>query len=385
MTIVAAREIEVWQTRLGILGFIALIALFVGGWFQSRHFFASYLYAYFFWLGLAIGCAIITMIHHLTGGKWGHPIRRFLEAGVATLPLMALLFVPILFGLRDLYPWARPEIPAELIKKGAYLNRAFFIARAVFYFVLWSLLAWKVRALSLAQDDTVDTTPTRRLLTISGPGLTLAPITATFAYIDWIMSLEPRWHSTVFALIILASQILTSYCFAIVLLNTFSDEPSLFAMLTKGHYHQLGNLLLTFVLFWAYLAFSQLLIIYSANKPGEIDWYLHRITPGWKSVISLVALFQFLLPFLILLFRGAKQSGMMMGIVSGVLICINLVYTYWLVLPSFRDLRLSWLDFAAPIGIGGIWLAVFLSLLKRAPLVPLNDPRMREELAHARS
>jgi hypothetical protein len=377
------RHVNSWPARLCIVGAVGLFALCAGGWFQARQFFVSYLYAYFFWLGLGVGCALIAMIHHLTGGEWGHPVRRFLEAGAATLPLMAILFVPICFGLRELYPWARSNAGPDVLKKAAYLNSEFFIARAIVYFSIWSFLGWKLRALSRAQDDSPDTEPSHELQRLSGLGLVIVPITATFAYIDWIMSLEPAWHSTVFALTLLAGQILMSYCFVIVLLRLFGQDASLVELVTRQRFHQLGNLTLTFVLFWTYLAFSQLLIIYSGNKPEEIGWYLHRIHGAWKAVIIVIALFHFLLPFLILLFRRSKRSGASLAMISRVLFATHLLYTYWIVKPSFAGLRPSWLDLVAPIGIGAIWLATFFTLLKRAPLVPRNDPRMLEELAYA--
>jgi hypothetical protein len=201
---------------------------------------------------------------------------------------------------------------------------------------------------------------------------------------DWIMSLEPRWHSTVFPLALLSGNILAGYCLILLLLRAFADHPPFSGIVTNGHYHQLGNLVLTFVLFWSYLAFSQLLIIYSANKPEEISWYLHRITNGWNWVIIGVAVFHFFLPFLVLLFRGFKQSGAALASLAAWLLVVHLIYTYWIIKPSFGPFAPNWMDLAAPIGIGGIWIGAFLWLLKRAPLVPLNDPRIREEIAHAK-
>ena len=385
MTATMERRIDRWQIRLGVLGIAALISVFIGGWFHSQRFFISYLFAYLFWFGFAIGCAIITMIHHLTGGQWGHSVRRILEAGLATFPLLALLFVPIVFGLKALYPWATKSFHPEIQNKLAYLNSGFFIGRAVFYFVVWSFFALKIRGLSLDQDETRDPAPTRRILKHSGLGVVIFPLLATFAYVDWIMSIEPRWHSTIFALVILAGQMLVGNAFAVMALSLLQKDGCLEKLATKARCHQLGNLLLTFVLFWTYLAFSQLLIIYSANNPEEIDWYLHRIHGPWKLVIGAVALFQFFLPFLLLLFRASKRSGTVLGALAAWLLVIQLIYTYWLIVPTFAPSapQVSWMDFVTPVGIGAIWLGSFLWLLKRAPLVPLNDPRMREEMAHA--
>src|SRR3954470_5587671 len=205
------KGINRWQTRLWWIVGVGLIALFIGWKTNRKQFFVSYLYAYFFWFGLAVGCGLITMIHHLTGGSWGHPIRRFAETASATVPVLGLLFVPILFGLSDLYPWARKSVDGEALKNIGYLNSLFFVIRAVFYFCVWSLFALKLRACSLRQDETIEAASDRRAARLSGPGLVVVPLSATFAYIDWIMSLEPRWHSTVFPLILLAGQTLMAY------------------------------------------------------------------------------------------------------------------------------------------------------------------------------
>jgi hypothetical protein len=377
------------QTALLIVGGIALVGSFAGALSSAKQFFTSYLFSYLFWLGLALGCFTITMIHHLTGGRWGHPIRRFLEAGFSTLPLMALLFVPILFGLSELYPWARPDAVAAaevLQKKQGYLNAPFFIGRFVFYFALWITMAWLLRKWSLEQDNTVDAVPSRRLLKLSGPGIVIFPLTATFAYVDWIMSMEAEWYSTIFAVIVLAGQVLVAYAFAVILLKIFERQEGLSGVVSKLHFHQLGNFLLTFVMFWTYVSFGQLLIIYSANTPREISWYLHRINGSWVYLVGVIALLHFFLPFFLLLFRAAKRHAAFLTGIASVIFGIHLVYAYWLVTPSMfgAGIHLNWLDFVTPVGIGGVWLGTFIWLLRRAPLVPRNDPRMREELAHAK-
>lgn len=384
MIATTAKLIDLWRIRLSVLGLAAFIAALIGGCFHAQRFFVSYLAAYFFWFGLAVGCALIMMVHQLTGGRWGHPVRRILEAGLATLPLMALLFVPVLLGLSRIYPWVGNLTDPEIHKKSAYLNRAFFMGRAVLYFVIWSLFAWKLRTLSIEQDKTTDPTPTRRMVKHSAAGLVIFPLLATFAYIDWVMSIEPRWHSTIFPLVILAGQMLVGYAFVIVAARIFDNEPALQNVATKARFHQLGNLLLTFVLFWTYLAFAQLLVIYSANEPKEIAWYLHRLGGGWKGVGAFVVLFNFFVPFALLLFRAAKRSETALPLLAASLLAVQLLYTYWLIVPSFPELAgASWMDLVTPVAVGAIWLGAFLWLLNRAPLVPLNDPRTREEMLYA--
>jgi hypothetical protein len=375
-----------WQTRFLTIGVAAGILSIIGAFLNPKQFFVSYLFSYLFWIGLGAGCILVAMIHYLTGGQWGHPIRRFLEAGFSTLPLFAILIIPLLFGLSDLYPWARTGKASEHIIK-PYLGTPFFIARAVLILGIWIFFALRLRKWSLVQDVTQDAGPTKRLSTLSGPGLVIVPLTATFAYIDWIMSTEARWYSTIFAIVILAGQVLVAYAFSVILLKGFEHLPPLANIVTRTHYHQLGNLLLTFVMFWTYVGFSQLLIIYSGNKPDEIKWYLHRITGGWRYILALIALFHFFLPFMLLLSRSFKRRSTLLAALACIIVAVHLLYAYWLVGPSiFPDgIHLSWLNFIVPVGLGGVWLGAFFWFLRRAPLLPLNDPRIKEEIACAQT
>ena len=369
-------------------GVAGLVACAIGAASNARQFFASYLFGYLFWLGLAVGCFTVAMIHYLTGGRWGYPIRRFLEAGFSTLPLMLILFIPIFFGLRELYPWARAGAAARdaiFAKRLPYMDPLWFIVRALFCLLLWSVMAWLLRRWSLTQDGTADVRPSRRLRKLSGIGVLVFPLTATFVYVDWIMSLEKEWYSTMFAVIILAGQILSAFAFATIGLRLFEAERPIADAVTTTVYHQLGNLLLTFVLFWTYVSFGQLLVVYSANLPNEIKWYLHRIAGGWKFVVAVIAALHFFVPFFLLLFRVMKRNRSYLVTIAATLFVVHVVAVYWLVAPSFhpQGVEVSWLDFAAPIGGGGVWLALFGWVLGGVPLVPRNDPRMQEEVDFA--
>jgi hypothetical protein len=371
-----------------VIGVIGLVLCVVGAFTNTPQFFVSYLFGCLFWLGLALGCLGVAMIHHLTGGRWGDVIRRFLEAGFMTLPVMALLFIPVFFGLKHLYPWAQPATVAQdsiLQHRQAYLNPAMFIVRAVVAFLIWVIMAWFLRKWSLRQDSTKNVEPTRRLRSLSGPGIVIYPLTATFVYVDWIMSLEVHWYSTMFVVIICIGQILTAYAFAIILLTWFSKYKPLSEVVTPTHFHHLGNLLLTFVMFWTYVSFGQLLIIWSGNLPDEIVWYLHRIANGWKGIVWFLFLFHFFLPFFILLFRASKRNPRKLVILASIIFVAHLVSVFWMVTPSLfpNGIHVSWLDFAAPIGIGGIWIATFISQLKGPSLIPLNDPRKEYQVALA--
>lgn len=376
--------------RLALLaGIVFLAGCIAGAFFDARQFFISYLFAYLFWLGLSLGCLCVAMIHHLTGGRWGDVTRRFLEAGYMTLPWMAVLFLPILAGLRHLYSWARPgEVPhIEVLRhREHYLNTPAFIIRAMFYFAVWVLIAALLRKWSKQQDLTADLEPTRKARALSGPGVVIYPVLMTFASVDWLMSLEPDWYSTMFPVIICGGHVLTAFAFAIILLAWFQDSPPFVTLVGPGQFHQLGNLLLTFVMFWTYVSFGQLLIIWSGNLPHEIVYYLHRIAGGWQFVAEFLGLFNFFLPFFLLLFRAAKKNPRPLRALAWLVLVCQLVNWWWLVEPSFypRGIHIHWMDFAAPIGLGGLWIAACAASLKRAGLLTKNDPRISYSFAHAK-
>jgi hypothetical protein len=365
-----------------VVGLTALGASAFGAFANPKQFFFSYLFAMLFWLGLSLGCFVITMIHQLTGGRWGYPTRRFLEAGFMVLPLMAVLFIPIFLGLHHLYPWARAaDLGAEkaLQERHVYENNWAYILRQIFFLFVWIWLAARLRKLSLDQDLTNDAAPTRKARVLSGPGIVIYGLLITFASVDWIVSLEKDWYSTMFGVIVAGGQILTAFAFAIIMLTLFQNQEPFVTNVGKVHYHHLGNLLLTFVLFWTYVSFGQLLIIYSGDIPHELEWYLHRIAGSWKTVVAVIALFHFFLPFFLLLFRAVKRRVAALTILAALLFVMHIVDTYWLVMPTLHQhgVALSWLDFAAPIGVGGLWVSFFLRRLKSAPLLLLKDPGMQ--------
>lgn len=367
------------------IGGVALVVCALGAALETHQFFVSYLCAYTFWLGLSLGCLGVAMMHHLTGGRWGFATRRFFEAGFMTLPLMALLFIPLLFGLRELYPWARPaEVAASEIlqQKQAYLNVPGFVGRAVLFFAVWIALALLLRKWSLAQDTTAETRPTVRLRALSGPGIVIYPLTGTFAFVDWIMSIEPKWYSSIFPVIVLIGQVLSAFAFVILLLAWCREREPFGAVVTSTHFHHLGNLLLAFVIFWTYVSFGQLLIIYSGNLPHEIEWYLRRIEGSWRWLIVFLVVFHFVVPFFLLLFRGTKRSASRLAAIAALVLGVHVVAVFWVIAPAFHHhgIRVHWLDFAAVLGVGGIWMALFVINLKSKALLPRNDPRIEYSL-----
>jgi hypothetical protein len=373
------------QKRSLVVGLIAAVLCAGGALMFPPVFFRAYLSAYIFWVGIPVGCLALLMLHHLVGGRWGFMIQRVLEAATQTLPLMGLFFIPLFFGLADLYPWARHEIVAAdplLQQKAAYLNIPFFIARTVGYFVVWIVLGRLLITWSLQQDRTADDTLTLRLQRLSGPGLVLYGLTVTFAAIDWMMSLEPKWYSTLFGMIFMVSYGLAALALAILITRFFEGEKLFAQVISPDRWHDLGNLLLALVMFWAYLNFCQFLLIWSENLAEEIPWYLHRIGGGWEWVAFALILFQFTLPFVLLLSRDTKRNSRTLSMVAAAILLMHWLDILWMVAPSFYPARfhLHWLDIVAPVGVGGLWLAAFIGYLKARSLLPLHDPRFAELL-----
>jgi hypothetical protein len=371
-----------------IVGIIGLVLCVIAAFASTDRFFAAYLFGYLFWLGLALGCFVVAMIHYLTAGRWGDETRRFLEAGYMTLPMMAILFVPIFFGVRRLYPWARPaEVAADKVlqAKAQYENFAMFTARVIIVFAVWIVMALCLRRWSVAQDQTKDVTPLRRMRTLSGPGVVIYGLTTTIAFVDWVMSLEADWYSSMFPVIIWIGQILAACAFATLLLAWFKDYEPIRGLKLTTPFHQLGNLLLAFVVFWTYVAFGQMLIIWAGNLPHEITWYLHHIAGHWKWVVGFLAFFHFFLPFFLLLFRATKRRAGALVYLAGMIFIAHIVDVFWLITGSIytNGLQVNWIDFAALFGVGGVWMAMFIAVLKRASLLPLNDPRIHYTVAHA--
>lgn len=365
-----------------VIGVLALGASAFGAFTNPPQFFFSYLFAIMFWLGLSLGCFAVTMILYLTGGRWGYPTRRFLEAGFMVMPLMLVLFIPIYFGFHHLYPWARPEevsASKALQERHVYENWWAYIARQIFFLLVWTWMAAQLRKWSLEQDRTNDAAPTRKARLLSGPGIVIYGLLVTFASVDWIVSLEKDWYTTMFGVIIFGGQVLVAFAFSVIMLTLFRKQPPFATTVEKVHYHHLGNLLLTFVLFWTYVSFGQLLIIYSGDIPHEIKWYLHRIAGNWKAVVAAIAAFHFFFPFFLLLFRSMKRHIAAITILAAILFLAHVVDTYWLVMPSLHQhgIEVNWQDFTAPIGVGGLWMACFFWWLKSAPLLPQNDPGMQ--------
>jgi hypothetical protein len=368
-----------------LIGVLALTLCAAGGLQSPADFFRAYLIGWLFCLGIALGALAILMLHYLSGGAWGLVVRRILESATRTLPLLALLFIPLAVGVREVYVWAAPGAIGDplLLHKSGYLNVPFFLVRAAVYFCAWLGCAHLFNKWSRERDARPDPNP-RRFRLFAGPGLALYGLTMTFSSIDWAMSLEPHWYSTIYPAGFGIGQVLSAFAFSIVIAVTLRDREPFARLVTPGNLNDLGNLMLAFVMLWAYMAFSQYLLIWSGNIREEVPWYIARQTGAWGAVAVALITFHFALPFVLLLSRRVKRDPRGIAVVAITILVMRLVADLWLLVPGFHrpGFALRWLDVVAPIGFVGVWLAAFLSQLRDRPLLPLNDPAVEEALAH---
>jgi hypothetical protein len=381
-------DLERWQwVSLGVGG-IFLAACCLGAVADRTQFFRSYLAAYLFYLGIGLGCMGILMVYYLTGGAWGFLIRRVLEAGMRTLPLLAVLFTPIAFGLGDLYLWAQPDQIAankQIQQKLAYLNPPFFWVRAAAYFVLWAGTAFLLSRWSRQEDQSGDPAAARKLANLSGPGLVMYGITITFASVDWVMSLQPGFRSTIFGPVVASGQMLSGLAVAVIVMAWLVARPPLADLVSLEALNDLGTLVFTFLIVWAYLVYFQLMLVWIANLPYDVSWFTPRMQGGWQWVAWALFVFHFSIPFFLLLMRQVKRNPAALAGACGLLLFMQLVFTDFQVLPSFGVTSLAdhWMDFVAPVGLGGMWLAYFLWQLRRSTVLPRHDVNA-EAAAHFR-
>jgi len=367
-------------------GAVGVLAMLAGVFLGPAQFFRSYLMAWIYWASIGLGCLGLLMVYHLTGGGWGVAIRRLLEAGAGTLPFLAVLFLPLLLGLHDLYEWTHADVVAKdhiLQAKAGYLNVPFFIVRAAIYFAVWLTLAFFLLKWSREQDRGPSPVLEDRLRKLSGGGVIACGLAMTFAAFDWMMSLEPHWFSTIYGLIFITSSALGSMSFVVLSAYRLSAREAFRAVFARSILNDLGNLMLAFVMVFAYLSFSQLLIIWSANLPEEIPWYLHRISGGWSVVAIALTVFYFVVPFLLLLGRRNKQLHRRLATLAAAILVARLLDVFFLIGPAFYRERLTvhWMDVAAVVGVGGIFVWLFVWRLGMRPVLPAGDPELAPALA----
>src|SRR5215470_4862372 len=378
-------ELATYQQRFLLAGAVGGVLSIIGYFLNPGQFFHSYLMAYMFVLGLTLGSLALGMVHQLSGGAWGVVIRRQMGAASRVLPILTVLFLPIIVGMPYLYVWTHADIvnaDPVLRNKHLYLNTPFFLIRAAIYFAAWNTVTYLLNKWGLEQDQTGDPRIARRMQMLSGGGLVVYGLCITFASFDWLMSLEPHWFSTIYGVLIMGGQGLSALAFLITSLVWLSRRPPLDRIIARAHFHDLGNLMLAFVMLWAYFGFSQYLIIWAGNLPEEIAWYLHRLQTGWRVIAVALVIFHFTVPFLLLLARKMKRVPERIVRIALLILAARLVDLFWLIAPEFHThgISVSWMDVTLPVTLIAIWVGCFLWQLRGRPLLPVYDPQFEEAL-----
>jgi hypothetical protein len=388
----APASVDRLQTGGLAVGGVALLLAIYGLTKSPADFYHSYIFSYMLVLGLTVGSLGLLMLQHLTGGIWGMVIRRPLEAASRNLILVLILFVPIVMGMKYLYSgndsetgWLNAPKEGEHALTSwqqGYLTSGGFLARAVIYFAIWIVLMVVFNNWSKQQDQSNGEGLKQRMKALAAPGVILYILAMTFAAIDWVMSLSPRWASTIYGCLFLAGQALAAMGLMIAVISLLSGSEPFNGIIKKRHLHDLAKLLFAFNMLWAYFAFSQLLIIWSGNQPEEITFYRSRLNGQWGVVAVIVLLFSFAIPFLLLLSRDVKRTASVVSKIAIWMIFMRLVDLYWMTRPEFTARAVpTWLDIVVPVALIGLWLGFFAMNLKQRPLLPVGDPNLSEVLA----
>lgn len=375
---------------IGLLGTAAAGAGYVVA--GPAQFFQSWLMAFLYVFAFPAGALGLLMIHHLATGRWGLVLQRPYEAAARTFPLLALFFIPLLFGLDHLYAWVNPAAQHDHVlehvmhHKGMYLNVQDFHVRAVIYFAVWIGLATLLVKWSRKQDENRADAETygRKMRMLSGIGLVAFGLAVTFAGFDWAMSVEPKWYSSIYGAMLMVAQGLATLCLFAIIAYMLSADKRYGAVIGTQQYHDIGNLIFAFNILWTYMGVSQFVIIWSGNLPEEVEYYIHRSHAPWPEIAIGLAVFHFGIPFALMLMKSTKKNPRILARIAVWLLVMRLVDYFWMLMPAFRhkEFHLHWLDLAAPVGLFGLWLYVFLGFLKSRPFLPLNDPRFADVLAH---
>ena len=380
---VAGTGIAVWQMPALVIGIIGIVASAIGWFIDKPQFYRAYLPAYIFWFQIVAGALAVLMLQYVSGGEWGVLLRRPLGAAARTVIWMALFFVPIAAGVPYIYPWADANLVAHdavLQAKAGYLNWQWFVIRAAIYFALWALWAWRIRYLSLRfyEDRSPYTELSRQRWAASG--LPMIVLTLTFAGIDWLMSTEPKWTSSMYGITFIVGSGLAAYAFVTFFLTRLAGTPAMTNILKPSHFRDLGNLMLAFVMLYAYTSFSEYLLSWYANLHEEIPHFIVRQSGVWIVFAFAVILFHFFLPFFMLLMRAIKDNPATIAVVAVIVLVMRFVAIYWTVQPSFSGATFyfSWMTAAALAGIGGIWLFLFIGQLKGQTIIPIHETWVEE-------
>jgi len=395
----APDEINGLRTLSLGIGGIALIIWAVGAYFNTEQALRSWLLGFIFWGGIGLGCLGILMLQYLTGGAWGVVIRRILEAGSRTLPIIILMFIPLAIGVytHKFYEWTvLPPTEHIMEHRGIYMTTWFWIVRSLIYFAFFGVMVLLLNKWSLDQERTTTVEESRLVLErasrFSGPTLVIYALVVTFATVDWMLMLDAHWFSTIWGLLFIAGWALSCYCFCVMVLAFLSDKAPMDTVIGKRHFHDLGKLMLALVMVWAYFNFSQFLIIWAGNLPEETGWWLTRMKGGWGWIGAALIFFHFAFPFLVLLQQDFKRHARRIAMLALFILFMRLVDMFYLIGPSNRisggyeagAFVLSWLDIVGPIAVGGIWLWWFFGELMKRPLVPARDPYFEGAVRHGR-
>ena len=373
-----------------LAGGVLFAIITVVAWVMNPHeFYRAYLPSYLFWFEIVAGALGVLMIQYVTGGEWGVLIRRPLGAAARTMPIMLVLFIPIVIGMPHIFEWANPETVAHnpiLQAKQQYLNRGFWIGRSAFYFLCWIVWGWRLRALSLRfYEDRAPETELRRR-TWAAFGLPMIVLTLTFASIDWVMSLEPLWYSSMFGISFTIGCGLSAFVYVLFLLTQLSRTKAMAEILKPTHFRDLGNLTLAFVMLWAYTAFSQFLLIWYGNLKEETPYYIKRSHGAWGVMAAMLIIFHFFLPFFMLLMRSIKDRPSTIAVVTIILLVMRYIEIYWLVGPAFHGehFHYSWISAVAFVAIGGIWFWFLVQQLKGQTIIPIHETWVDEAIREGR-
>jgi len=366
----------------GLLGIVGLLAAAVGFLVNRDQFFYSYFLAFVFWLTVALGCLFFVLVNHLARAGWSVAVRRIAEVGAGAVPVFAILFLPVLFGLPRLFPWLQPgaaEHDALIHHKAGYLNPVFFLIRAAVYFGVWSLLGRYFLKGSVSQDESGDPRTTVRLQSRAAPSMILFAITLSFMAIDWMMSMDPHWYSTIFGVYIFSGSTLAGFAFITLVIAGLRSRRILEHTLRTDHFQDLGRLMFAFSVFWAYIGFSQYFLIWYGNIPEETLWFVGT----WRQVGLFLAVGRFAVPFVFLMPRWTKRRPWIVTLLALWVLFMQSVDLYWMIIPNLHPegAVLSWMGAATFSGVGGVYLYVFLRMLGGRALIPVGDPRLRESLA----
>lgn len=391
MTEVHPKQINAadWAPPAADLALVGRRALAVGAVFAAGslagfimnpvQFYRSYLVAFCLVLGVTLGSLAILALHHMTGGAWGLVIRRILEASTRTLPLVALFAVPLLFGLRHVYPWADPARVATdeiLHHRAAYMNPTGMAVRLALCLAVWTAFAFALSRLSKRQDEAPVAGLERRMQLVAAPGLAIYCLLISIASIDLLMSTDPHWYSAIYGIYVVGGQAISGMAFTLLAALFLARNEPYRGAVQQRHVHDWGKLLFAFTMLWAYFSVSQLIIIWSGDLPEEITFYKARVTGGWMAVSLALALFQFIVPFFFLLSANFKKKLGRLSVIAALLLFMRAVDLFWLVAPAYHPegLALHWLDAAVPIALFALWLAAFTREVGKRPLLPVNDP-----------